>query len=191
MTSLTSEQLRGAAASISISTLFAFAWGLSGGFALPGLWQFLALALVTLLTLLFGVAAFRFQRAARKAPAGAHTHLSNPFRTASYRFSVLAMLIAFPIAGRLLTASGYPGAIMPVIAIIVGLHFLGLVRAFRSGLFVWVALGFCLVGGAALLLPLVWEGVALRQAVVGLGCAAVLWLGVTPLCLRMRAALER
>ncbi len=65
---------------------------------------------------------------------------------------------------------------MPVVAIIVGLHFLGLVPAFRSGSFGWIAGAFCVIGGAALFLPAQLGEVALRQAVVGLGCAGVLWL---------------
>lgn len=191
MTSLTSQHLRGATASISISAAFALAWGLSGSFALPGSWRFVTAAFVVLLTLLLVASAFQFMRAARNVSAGTGPGLPNPFRTNAYRLSVIAMLLAFPIAGRVLNASGHPDAVMPVIAIIVGLHFLGLVQAFRSPMFGWVALVFCLVGGVGLLLPVQYGNVALRQVVVGLGCAAGLWLGVAPLLLRTRRALAK
>ena len=191
MTPLTSEHLRGAAASIFISAIFALAWGLSGSFALPGSWRVVALVLVILLTLLLGTSALQLTRAARQVATGTGPSLPNPFRTTAYRLSVLAMVLAFPIAGRLLNASGRPDAVMPVVAILVGLHFLGLIPAFRSPMFGWVALAFCLVGGVGLLLPVQYGDVALRQAVVGLGCAAVLWLGVVPLLLRTRRALIR
>ena len=189
MTSLTSGQLRGTAASISISALFALAWGLSGSFALLGIWRVAVLVLIILLTGLLGTAALQFTRAARHIVPGDEAALPNPFRTTSYRVSVLAMVLAFPLAGRLLSSSGHPNAIMPVIAIIVGLHFLGLIWAFRSTMFGWVAVAFCLVGGLALFLPVQYGGVSLRQAFVGLGCAVVLWLGVTPLLIRTRREL--
>lgn len=90
------------------------------------------------------------------------------------------MLVAFPVAGRLLTLSGHAEAVTPVIAIIVGLHFIGLITAFRSGLFGWVAGAFCVIGGVALALPTQVGEVALRQVFVGLGCAVALWLSVMP-----------
>lgn len=192
MTPLTSEKLRGTAASILISTGFALAWGLSGSFALPGSWRVVALTLVVLSMLLLAASAFRFLRAARHAPAGKDKEAHpDPFRTPSYRVSVIAMVLAFPIAGRVLNMSGHSSAVMPVIAIIVGLHFLGLVRAFRSAVFGWVALAFCLVGVAALFLPVRLGDVALRQAVVGLGCAAILLVAALPLTLRTQRALAK
>ncbi len=183
MTPLTSHHLRGAAASVLISAGFALAWGLSGSFALPGIWRTIILALVVLLTLIFVTIAVTFSRNAGRVPSSTGEAPPNPFRTASYRIAVIAMLVAFPIAGRLLTLSGHSEAIMPVIAIIVGLHFIGLVPAFRSGIFGWVAGAFCLIGAIALFLPVHAGGVAFRQAFVGLGCAIALWLSVVPLTL--------
>lgn len=191
MTPLTFYQLRGAAASSAICALFAFAWGFSGSAALPGSWATLARVLVILLTLALLAAAFTFGRNAPRFPSGAGAAPPNPFRTRTYRIAVLAMLIAFPIAGRVLTTSGHSDAIMPTIAIIVGLHFIGLVGAFRSGIFGWVAAAFCLIGAVALFLPVQVGVVMLRQAVVGLGCALALWLSVSPLVLGTLRELTR
>ncbi|CAM4113545.1 hypothetical protein [Deinococcus marmoris] len=187
-TPLTSVHLRGAAASILISAVFALVWGLNGSLALTGGWRFLALAVVVLISGVLAFLALKFSREAARAPAPSGTGAPppNPFVTPAYRISLIAMLVAFPVAARLLTASGREDAIMPVIVIIVGLHFLGLVSAFRNGIFAWVAGAFCLLGGVSLLLP-----AGIRIAVLGLGCAVILWLGVLPLAFRSLAQLRR
>lgn len=164
-----------------ISALFALAWGLNGSAALPGGWSTAAASLVVLVTLALVAVAAVFNRRARRFPPDP-TATKNPFRTVSYRVAVVAMLVAIPAAGRVLTLTGQGDAIMPVVAVIVGLHFFGLVRAFESRNFAWVASSFCVLGLGALFLPMqVGETLALRYAVVGLGCALVLWLGLVPL----------
>ncbi|AZI42975.1 hypothetical protein EHF33_09665 [Deinococcus psychrotolerans] len=178
--------LHGAAMSILISAGFALGWGISGSLALPGNWRIPALILVVLVSLGLATVGFKFYRRAKQSPNQSASPAVNPFLTTPYRIAVTAMLIAFPVAGRLLTVSGHPDAIMPVIAILVGLHFLGLVPAFRSGTFVWVAGAFCLLGATALFLPVQLGSsppIELRSAFVGLGCALILWLSVTPLAL--------
>ena len=182
---MTKAQLNGAAASILISAGFALGWGIGGSLALSGSWRVVILTLVIATSLGLATVGFRFYRQAGQMVASGRP-LVNPFLTTAYRVSVVAMLIAFPIAGRLLTLSGHADAIMPVIAIIVGLHFLGLVPAFRSGTFVWVAVAFGLLGTVALFVPTQlaqFPRLELRAAVVGLGCALILWLSVTPLAL--------
>lgn len=178
---LTAHRLRGAAASTLISALFALAWGLNGSAALPGGWRTATAALVVLVTLALVAAAAVFNRRARRAPPDPAA-TRNPFRTVSYRVAVVAILVAIPVAGRVLTLAGQGDAVMPVVAVIVGLHFVGLVRAFESRAFAWVAGAFCVLELGALFLPVrVGETLALRHAVVGLGCALVLWLSLVPL----------
>ncbi|CAM3376056.1 DUF4175 domain-containing protein [Deinococcus saxicola] len=172
--------------SILVSAVFAVIWGMNGSLALPGGWRFLALGVVVLVTAALVWLALTFQRAAAHAPVRTGTPLPNPFLTTAYRVSVGAMLIAFPVAARILTANGLEDAIMPAAVIIMGLHFLGLVSAFRSGIYAWVAGAFCLLGLAALFLP-----AGIRIAVLGMGCAVVLWLGVTPLALGFLGQLQR
>lgn len=185
-TALTSAHLRGAAASITISAVFALVWGLNGSLALPGGWRFLALAVVVLVSGVFAFLALKFSREAAHAPAPTGKVPPNPFTTPAYRISLIAMIVAFPVAARLLSAAGLEDAIMPAVVIIVGLHFIGLVSAFRNAAFAWVAGAFCVLGGASLLLP-----AELRTPVLGLGCAVILWLGVTPLARRFLAQLRR
>lgn len=181
---LTSHHLRGAAASTLISAVFALAWGVNGSLALPGSWRVVAATMVVLITLVMAAVSVSFYRKAARFPSGTGAPPVSPFRTTAYRVSVVAMLIAIPVAGRVLTLSGYGDAIMPAVAMIVGLHFLGLVPAFQNKVFALVAGAFCLLGLVALFLPVqVGEAGALelRYAVVGLGCALILWLGVVPI----------
>lgn len=184
MTRLTSYHLRGVAASTLISAVFALIWGLNGSLSLPGYWRVVAAAVVVLITLVMVAVGVIFRRNAGRFPPDPDAPPLSPFRTTAYRVAVVAMLVAIPVAGRVLTLSGHGDAIMPAVAIIVGLHFLGLAPAFRSGIFVWIAGAFCVLGSAALFLPLhVGEARALqpRYAVVGLGCALILWLSAAPI----------
>src|ERR671929_67452 len=68
-----------------------------------------------------------------------------PFSTRVYRFAVIAQVVAIPLVSRLLIVVGYPDAIISAIAVIVGLHFFGLIPAFQS----W---RFAAVGGTMILL---------------------------------------
>jgi hypothetical protein len=191
---LTSYQLRGAAASTFIGAAFALAWGISGSLALPAGWRVIALVFTVLVTVVMVAVAVTFHRNAERFPSYPSATPVSPFRTTAYRIAVAAMLVAIPVAGRVLTLRGQGDAIMPAVAIIVGLHFLGLVPAFRSGIFAWIAGAFCALGAGALFLP-VQVGRAgaleLRHAVVGLGCALTLWLGALPITSKMLRELAR
>ncbi|MBB6015385.1 hypothetical protein ACFP9V_20245 [Deinococcus radiopugnans] len=179
VSSLSKSQLRGAASSILISAVFALIWGINGSLALPGGWSVLALGVVLLVTAALAWLVRTLGRRVPHAPVGPDSPGPNPFTTTAYRVSLGAMIVAFPLTARLLTANGWEQAIMAAAVIIVGLHFIGLIFAFRNGIFAWVAGAFCLLGGASLLLP-----AAVRTPLLGLGCALILWLGVTPLALR-------
>ena len=182
---LTSQHLRGVAASTFIGAIFALIWGINGSLALSDSWRVGSAAIVIVITLGLVAVSINFYRSAGRVPSGANAQTTNPFRTTAYRASVAAMLIALPVASRVLTLNGHEDIIMPAVAIIVGLHFFGLVPAFRNGVFAWIAGGFCLIGLFALFLPVqAGETLELRYAVVGLGCALVLWLGELPIIVK-------
>lgn len=189
MTNLNSQRLRGVALTIVISAAFGAAWGLSGSTALVGGWRWAGAAAAIAITLAYIIAAYRFHRSASQLPAGSGDPTPNPFGTWPYRLAVIGEIIAIPIAGRLLSASGHSDAIMPAVAIIVGLHFFGLIPAFRSWHFAWVGGAFCAIAIAALAMPThipvgsSAEPLALRSATVGLGCALVLWASILPITL--------
>jgi len=181
---LTADHLRGTALTSFLVGGFAAGWGMSGSLALPGLAGRVALILVVTAAL-FGFA-ITFLWEARGWP-GATGHGSNPFRTRDYQLAVLVEIIAIPLAGRLLTMAGRPDTVMPAVAAIVGLHFFGLVRAFQSWRFAVVGAGMVLLALLSLTLPpCVTVGptgapLGVRAAVVGLGCALLLWGGIAPL----------
>jgi len=183
---LTADHLRGTALTSFLVGGFAAGWGISGSLALPGLAGRVALILILAVTVaLFGFAV-TFLRAAPGWPS-AIGQRSNPFRTRDYQLAVLAEIIAIPLTGRLLTMAARPDAVMPAVAAIVGLHFFGLVRAFQSWRFAVVGAGMVLLALLSLTLPpCVTVGptgapLGVRAAVVGLGCALLLWGGIAPL----------
>lgn len=122
-------------------------------------------------------------RRARRLPSVDEEQAVNPFRTRAYTMSVALMVIAIPSASFVLRAAGFAGAIVPVIAVLVGAHFFGLVRAFDSKRFALIGGAMCLVGVLALRLPVrlsldTGTSIALRETMVGIGCALVLWVSV-------------
>ena len=191
---LTSHHLRGVALSITICTIFSAIWGVSGSAALPGVWRWVGGGLVLAVTVVLLRTAAAFRRSAKRATSVPTEPSVNPFRTAAYRIAVGAELVAIPVAGRVLTANGFPEAVMPAVAAVVGLHFFGLVPAFRSRYFAWVGGAFCAVALASFALPvratLGGGEVGVRAAFVGLGCALTLWLGVLPMTVGTRQQLE-
>lgn len=177
------DHLRGVALTTFLVSAFAAGWGISGSMALPGLARGLALFAVFIVTLAlvsFGIVVLRSLR----GRPGGDGQMPNPFRTRDYQLAVLAEIIAIPLAGRLLTAAGRPDAVMPAVAAIVGLHFFGLIRPFRSWRFAFVGGVMVLIALLSLALPPAisvgapGEQLGLRAAVVGLGCALCLWVGI-------------
>jgi hypothetical protein len=96
--------------------------------------------------------------------------------------AVLFEVVAIPLAAAVLNKAGHPDVVVSAVAAIVGLHFFGLVPAFGSWGFAAVGGAMVLVGALSLLLPAGPEGggASPRGALVGLGGALVLWLGVLP-----------
>jgi hypothetical protein len=183
---LIAERLRGIALTTVIVAGFAAVWGWNGSAAVPSPARSVAMFVVLLITVIWFGVAYAFHRAARHLPS-APGQTTNPFRTRAYWLAVLAQSVAIPLVSRLLSATGHPDAIMPAIAVIVGLHFFGLIPAFGS----WRFAG---VGGAMVLLALIsltlapnialepsGERVALRAAVVGFGCTLILWGSIVPI----------
>lgn len=73
---------------------------------------------------------------------------------------------------------GAPNASLPVVAIIVGLHFLPLARGFPRPLYYATGTGLVVIGVIALLLP-----GADRYAFTGFGSAIILWISCVALAL--------
>ena len=182
----TARSVRGVAFNTVIVAIFGLFWGLAGTAGLPPSFGSIGLLVVLGITLALVVVAFGVRRLAGRFPLGGEKGV-NPFRTRSYKISVLLMVVAFPIASVVLRTTGFEDALMSVIAIIVGLHFFGLIRAFDSQRFAVIGGAMCLIGVLSLGIPVhmtLTTGIslALRQTIVGIGCALVLWgsiLGTT------------
>lgn len=113
----------------------------------------------------------------------------NPFRLRAYRLAVTFEVIGVPAAFGLL--GGRPGTAIylpTAVAVIVGLHFVGVVVAFRSRLYIWVAIAMCACGLAALAVP---ASAPARIALVGLGCGFVLWVTAVARLLLLRRNVRR
>jgi hypothetical protein len=97
---------------------------------------------------------------------------------AAVGFEIVAIIIGMFWLNRI----DRPDYILPIISVIVGIHFFGLIPAFHSTRFFWIGLVmFLLPIAAVLLLPSeVREEhgpTFSRSLVVGVGCALTLWLG--------------
>lgn len=182
--------LNAVASSTFITTVFALVWGVNGSFAMPGIPRLMCLLGVLLISALLLGMAFSFTRAA------AHLRITNPqvpapnpFRSRLYKLAVGAQFVAIFLVARFLTAIGYSDAIISAVAMIVGLHFFALIPVFQSWRFAAVGGAMMLLGlGSLSLAPVITldtngETLGLRTAVVGLGCAIILWMGVAPLVL--------
>lgn len=167
---------------VLITTFFGALWGIIGGLALSG-GSTLAVILVTAITVALLVCAARFFRLSQRLPQSSEGLGANPFGTRAYRLAVLFEVVAIPASAVVLNNTGHPGAVVSAVAAIVGLHFFGLIPSFKS----W---RFALLGGSMVLLALLSllfpsgadaGGANLRGAVVGLGCALLLWASILPL----------
>lgn len=108
--------------------------------------------------------------------AGSRIEPARPltFSPKAYSISVALEAVLILLAVLFLRRPDRKHLLLPVISIIVGLHFFGMVWALGSNLYWWV-------GGAICLLPILTMSILPRNVwdpVVGLGCALILWLAV-------------
>lgn len=159
--------MTGAAIGALVGASFGGCWAIAGAFGLPKRMR----PPVILLSL--AVTAFLIARPFVEPLSGVP---QGSFDATVYWIAVAAETAAILIAAIFLNVRGRKDLLLPVIGIIVGLHFIGLWQATRLLLFLGVAILMCAVSLAALLLRgYDANGVSPRQAVAGLGCAIVLW----------------
>jgi hypothetical protein len=145
-----------------IVAAFAVLWVAAGARELGRVW-FISLLLLALCTsgLIIFAAGF-IPYAARRGH----------FDERIYEMFVALEVVAIICAVVLLKRAGRKQYLVPVIAVIVGLHFFGMVPALHSNLFWWVGAAMCVLSLAtmSILSQRFWE------PVVGVGCALILWL---------------
>ncbi|HST31137.1 MAG TPA: hypothetical protein VLK27_09910 [Chthoniobacterales bacterium] len=108
--------------------------------------------------------------------AGTHIVPAHPpmFNGKAYAIAVTLEALLIFLAVMILRMTDHKSLLLPVISIIVGLHFFGMVPALSSNLYWWI-------GGAMFLLPIFTMSILPRKSwdpVVGLGCALILWCAV-------------
>src|SRR5215469_2710594 len=142
-----------------VGVVFGCAWGIAGTLPLPPIWRTAGiLGSIAASAILFMLI--------RGAPAPAAGH----FNGAIYGIAVTAEVVAIVIAGVILSRTGQGSFIPPVVAAIVGLHFIGLWLATGNATFLWLSGALCAVGlGAAAMA----QGARLPAA--GIGSALALW----------------
>ena len=159
------NELRGAVLMAAVS----IAWYLWAAAAVPDFrMRVLVFLLISTSVVVFSIGRrlLATLRRSRQGPDGA-----NPLRLRTYRAAVLFEAVAVLIAVLLLGGRPAAARYLPtVVALIVGLHFLGLVAAFGSRSYFVVCAAMCLFGLAALAVP----SPAMRAVIVGIGCGVVL-----------------
>ncbi|MCA9840392.1 MAG: hypothetical protein KC422_26015 [Trueperaceae bacterium] len=185
---MNAEHLRGLTFTIVITNVFAALWGFSGSMALFGLLRMLMISVVVMVTAIWFGIAYSFLKRAKSAPKTS-SQMKNPFGTLSYRLAVIAQFIAIPVVARILTTSGHAEAIISAVAMIVGLHFFGLIPAFKSWQFAAVGTAMVALAVLSLALPVYINlpsglSLNLRQMLIGFGSAFILWLSIIPTVLK-------
>jgi hypothetical protein len=94
-----------------------------------------------------------------------------------------AQALAIPVIAVGAGASGHPALIAPLIAGVVGLHFLPLARTFRWRGYLAQGIGLLAVCGLGLALAAGGASAGTARLVTGAGAAAVLWGGVLAMLL--------
>lgn len=161
---------------IAVMTVFGTGWALAGILGLvPGVPLRVVGGVVVLV-----LAALVFRTALRwhAHPGPARTRprrdlAGNPGRTFLLVNVGQVVLILVAVFG--LTRLGVPEFIAPAVAVVVGLHFLLLARAFAVPLYLPTGLALVVIGGLGAVLAGLGAAVAVVLAVVGLGAALTLW----------------
>jgi hypothetical protein len=146
-----------------IVSIFAIIWTAAGTHQLGRRW-FALLSLMSILASLGVIYA-----ATRITPAH-----SVAFNATAYNISVVFEAVLIFLAVVFLVRSGNKQFLLPVISILVGLHFFGMVWALGSNIYWFIGVAMCFLSILTMsILPQ-----TLRAPVVGLGCAVILWSSV-------------
>ena len=154
-----SKNMRGAQIGTIIGILFGCGWAIRASTALGGKSRVLAVLASLAISAVLIVRSFRSSGTT-----------SGTFDGGIYGIAVAFEVVAILIAAIALNRSGNQSFVPPAVAIIVGLHFIGLWRAMNSAVFLWLAVALCVVGLTAAVLPPFQ-----RLPTTGLGSAIALW----------------
>ena len=168
-----------------------------------GVWLFIAVSalhnseavvivfriLVGILTVVLLIASIRFARDARHAATGP-SPLADRQKLMIYIGAVVFEVAAYIIGYNILESIHRLDLVVPLLAFVVGLHFLGLIPVFQTKRYIPIALVFCLTAIIAIFLPYATprEGnlINIRVLAVGLVCGLYLWYVTSRLLMQGR-----
>jgi len=180
--SAATARIRGAAIGALITLIFGVLWALWGDLALGGLLGLLLTVGTVAFAAALIAAAVRLLLVTQRMRSGTPI---NPFKAFSYRLALIFEAIAIPVVDGDLSKTHHAVYVAPVTAIIVGIHFFGLVPAFKTRLYLVIGGAMCALASLTMFLLPATETVGgavsphqflIWTVVVSLGCAAILWL---------------
>lgn len=161
---------------------FGGGWAMAGGSTLAGAAYWGVIVVTICVTIALLVSAILLIRAARKLPSENTPEAQKRGREAGRAFGIIfgvEFLVIF-VAAFLLGQFQMTSLIMPVIAFIVGLHFLPLASVFHMKVYYLTGLALVLLGVIVVILVFARGEVAgtsdLGDMIAGLGSALILWL---------------
>lgn len=150
--------LNGPQLGLIVVACFGALWAAVGASVLKSKCRIGVIAVATIITLLLMMQSSRLHQR------------SGYFHANYYVYSVVFEVIAIVVTIVLVRRFADRSLILPLIAIIVGLHFLGLRLATGQDVFIWLAVAMCLFGVTGTLASPAW-----RRLIAGFGSALALW----------------
>ncbi|BCL78289.1 hypothetical protein ccbrp13_07540 [Ktedonobacteria bacterium brp13] len=170
-------QLKASRVFLFVIIFFGALWAAVLAISIGGNITTLLLGLVALLTIGFIVAAILFIRAARTIQA-APSPLADRRKRLIYIGSIIFEAAAYIIGYKLFIVQ-HPEYQFPLLAIVVGLHFIGLAYVFNARRYIVIAVIFCGIALIVLLIPRIIQvgtyHINTWLFLIGLVCASVLW----------------
>lgn len=198
---ISGPSLQGIAMRVTIRTIFGGLWGVVGSLFLPlPFGPVLALIFLAITARLFMMTS-RWTKIAQQMLTPADHDMQQgmqanyPYRSRAYAFATQFELIGVPAAIILMVILRRFDAIVPAVAIVVGIHFFLLVQVFKTWRLAAIGAGMCCLAVLSLILPASWtignQVIMLRGALVGIGSALILWGEMLPLVLSTSAQVRR
>jgi hypothetical protein len=177
------QAVQGLASGIFFLTFFGGLWALTGTSFLQGAFRIGTYIFIGLVTLIFfGVGVMLLRSARSLSPAVVPEDVAGSRRSGIWFGMVVGgEVLLVVLAGNLLSLFGATSLIIPVVALIVGIHFLPLAGLFHVRVYYLTGVLLCLLALIALVALLLGIQIAGPSPAnwsyfVGMGAALVLWL---------------
>ncbi len=136
------------------------------------------LALILIATLAFFIASVRFAHNVRRIATG-RSPLRERRKLLFYIGAVVFEVVAYIVGYNILVALHRLDLVVPLLAFVVGIHFLGLIPVFQTTRYIVAACVFCLAAVIAVFLPytilLAGYTIGIRNLFVGVVCGLYMW----------------